>query len=563
MTAQPSAGQSSGNAHDGASPLYRPGFLQVLAEALEQLTSAETRSAVFAALRIFARRLVQADGVAIVLREGDKCFYAQTDSPDGPLWEGQRFPLMSCISGWAMLNRETAVVPDVFQDPRVPHAVYRPTFVNSLVMVPVGRGADGALAAIGAYWAKVRQPGDDEVALLETLARATGGALARCAAYERIRASEQRLRSIFSNTVVGLGIGSADGILTETNARYAAMFGYEPQALPGRSICALSHPDDVPVLARLTARFAAGEISHFDLEQRYFHQSGCTVWVNSVFWAIDQDGDNPRLLVCAVLDITRQKEAEAQLSWAQRMDALGQLTSGIAHDFNNLLTVINGSAELLAEAVSDRPKVRELAGIVVAAGEKGSVLTERLQSFTRRQAEDPQALRPDEVLAGMRAMLATTLHADTVLTLDLACPDSVVIVDPTQFETAILNLVLNARDAMPHGGRLTIGTTRAGSGPGDDQCASDAPLLDDGHVAISVCDTGTGMAPEVQVRAFEPFFTTKAKGAGTGLGLSMVYGFARQAHGVASIDSHPGKGSVITLCLPEANGRAQRDERQR
>jgi len=547
MTVNSHSDQCAAMTSEGIPSDTRPVYFKVLAEALDQLTAAGTRAAILAVLRDFARSLVGADGVAIVLREGGECFYAQVDSPEGELWEGQRFPLLSCVSGWAMLERETAVVADVFQDPRVPHEVYRPTFVNSMVMVPVGRGEPEA--AIGAYWAAARKPGDDAVALLETLARAAGGALARCAADERILASERQLRSIFRNTPVGLGVACTDGKLAETNERYASMFGYAPHELEGRSLLALSHPDDAAELERRIKRLAAGKLGHFDLEQRYRHKTGRDVWVSSAYWIMDPEQGETRRIASALLDVTHQKEAEVQLAWAQRMDALSQLTGGIAHDFNNLLTVINGSAEMLVEAVRGQPGASALADIIQAAGEKGAVLTARLLSFTRRESNEPQVLHPDEVLADMCGMLETTLRQDIILELALACPDCVVLADLTGFETAILNLVLNARDAMPGGGTLTISTTRV---------AGIAGACD--HVLISVRDTGTGMAPEVRARAFEPFFTTKAHGAGTGLGLSMVYGFAGQSHGTASIDSRPGAGTEVRLCLPLALGAAPQEQ---
>lgn len=527
----------------------RPRYFQVLAEALEQLTAADTRAAILNVMRNYARRLVEADGVAVVLREGGECFYSQVDAPPGALWEGQRFPLMSCISGWAMLRQETAVVEDVYRDARIPHAVYHPTFVNSLVMVPVGRGAAGA--AIGAYWKLAHRPGDDAVALLETLARAAGGALERCAAEEAVRAGERRLCSVFSNTPVGFAVAGAGGWLVETNARFAAMLGYAPQELAGRPLLALSHPGDAPALERLLARLAAGGLAHVDHEQRYLHRSGADVWVSSACWRIEQAQGGPGTIAMALLDITRQKDAEAQLSWAQRMDALGRITCGIARDFNNLLTVVNGGAEMLAEAVADMPAARQLAATVQAAGEKGAVLTGRLLSFAQREETNPQPLQPDAVLAGMRPMLRATLRDAIALDLVLACTGVQVVADPSAFESAILNLVLNARDAMPDGGTLTIATSLVAAGPHAAE-----------HLMIVVRDTGIGMTPDVCARAFEPFFTTRATGAGKGLGLSMVYGFARRAQGMASLHSRAGAGTEVRLCLPTRAGAAADDPRR-
>lgn len=547
MTDRMVPGQPAGLQQADRKSARRADVFPLLAEALEQLISAETGVRILEVLSTFARRLVQADGVAIVLRDGEHCRYAHAHSHQGPLWEGQRFPLTSCISGWAMLEHQTAVIADVFQDPRIPHEIYRTTFVRSLVMVPVGRRIP--VAAIGTYWAAVRTPDSDEVAVLETLARAAGGALERCAADEQIRSSEQWLRSMFNNTLVGLGVASVDGTIVEANARYADMLGYTRGELMGRSLFELPHSDDLSLNRILINKLVAGDMRHFHLEQRYRHKSGRVVWINNYFWRMNEVDDKPSRLASAVLDITVQKDAEDRLSHAQRMDALGQLTSGIAHDFNNLLTVINGSAEMLAEAVKDLPDALELACIVQAAGEKGAVLTERLLSFARHDALDPRPCRPDELIAAMRGMLRRTLREDVALCIDLSCPESVVVADHTQFEVAILNLVLNARDAMPQGGSLTIATSNA-TDDGGAPWPCGGPVPASGYVAVCVSDTGTGMADSVRARAFEPFFTTKPKGMGTGLGLSMVYGFARQSDGQASIDSQPGKGTTVRLLLP-------------
>ncbi|MBK4733437.1 PAS domain S-box protein [Noviherbaspirillum pedocola] len=519
---------------------------RLLAEALEELMAAHSRGGVLGVLCKFARTLVGADGVTVVLREGEECFYARSDSPLGPLWEGQRFPLISCISGWAMLNCQTAIVPDVFVDPRIPHGVYRPTFVRSLVMVPLGRVQPSA--AIGAYWANTRRPSDVEVSLLETLARAAGGALERCVSDERIRASEQRLRALFTNTVVGFGIATLDGRLVEANHRLVDILGYGAQELMEKSLFDFTHPADVPRNRELLSALIAGEISHFHLQKRYLNSAGCTVWVHNYVWLITDAAGAPTQLAAAVIDITREKEAQERLAQAQRLDSLGQLTGGIAHDFNNLLTVINGSAEVIAEQAKERHEnLHELAKIVQSAGERAAALTRRLLSFARQQALDPVVIRLDEVLAGMEGMLRRVLGEDIEVKVKTSAPHCLTLVDQAQLESAVLNLCVNARDAMPRGGALTMETAEVAA-----DAAARFPELPPGrrYIALSVSDTGVGMTTDVQDRAFEPFFSTKPKGAGTGLGLSMVYGFAKQSDGHVTMRSTPGKGTTVSLFLP-------------
>jgi len=528
--------------------------LTLLAEAYERLNACDDRAAILDALRDFARPLVGADGVSIVLRDGEKCFYARTDAAQGALWEGQCFLLVSCISGWVMLNRETAVIPDVYEDERIPHEIYRATFVRSLVMVPVGR--DDALAAIGAYWSSVRMPGADEVALLQSLARAAGSALQRCAADERIKGSERRLRLAFSSTLVGFCFAAPDGTILEVNERFAAICGYPADELLGKSFIALTHPEDRERNRRLTEDLLAGRIEGFHLEKRYLHRAGHVVWVRNDVWLIEDPAGGPRQIAAMVIDVTREREAQERLLQTQKLDLLGQLTGGIAHDFNNLLTVINGSAECLAEGLADRPALRELAQVIERAADRGAGLTSSLLAFARRQPLEPRLVAPDDTVRSMRSLLQRTLGSNIVLDVRPGAGQACALVDVAQFEAALVNLCVNARNAMPSGGTLTITTGLAMLDPdGMPASATGRPFI-----TIAVADDGPGMTEEVRARAFEPFFTTGQQRGGSGLGLSMVHGFVKRAGGHVSIDSAPGKGCTVTICLPCAGSSAHQAE---
>jgi PAS domain S-box-containing protein len=523
--------------------------LALIAEAFERLGACDDRAAILDTLRDFARRLVGAEGVSIVLRDGEECFYARTDAVQGALWEGQRFPLVSCISGWVMLNKETAVIPDVYQDPRIPHEVYRATFVRSLIMVPVGR--DDALAAIGAYWATERMPGGDEVAMLQSLARAAGTALQRCDAEERLRASERRLRLAFASTLVGFCFASAEGHMLEMNERFEAICGYTAAELVGRHFLSLTHPDDRAANSRLIADLLAGRIRSFHLDKRYIHREGRLVWVRNDVWLVEDPGGGPPRIAAAVVDVTGEREAQERLLQTQKLDLLGQLTGGIAHDFNNLLTVINGSVECLSDGLGDRPALLALARVIHQAGQRGAELTRSLLAFARRQPLEPRLVAPDDALPAMLPLLGRTLGSAIALELRPGSWRAGVLVDPAQFEAAVMNLCVNARNAMPSGGRLTISTERVLLG--DDGARVPAGEAGRPHVAVAVSDEGIGMSEEVRLRAFEPFFTTRQGVGGSGLGLSMVYGFVRQAGGHAVIDSAPGDGCTVTMFLPQAN----------
>ena len=247
------------------------------------------------------------------------------------------------------------------------------------------------------------------------------------------------------------------------------------------------------------------------------------------------------VLAGIVVDISPRKETEAQLHQALKMEAIGQLTGGIAHDFNNLLTVILGNSGLLAEELAEDAEKLELVTSIHHAGRSGAELTRRLLAFARQQP-----LQIEQIDLGRHLVDASSLFRQPLgpgVTLDIAVePDlPAVRIDPAQFATAVLNLVINARDAMPDGGAITIAARKA---------ASPQPEQPGAFIHVSVADTGTGMPSEVAARAIEPFFTTKEVGKGTGLGLSMVYGLVRQSGGQMTIDSAPGHGTVINIHLP-------------
>ncbi len=249
-------------------------------------------------------------------------------------------------------------------------------------------------------------------------------------------------------------------------------------------------------------------------------------------------------------DVTERVELERRLAQSQKLEAIGQLTGGIAHDFNNLLTVIVGNADALAEELPDRTDVLPLVDMIRTAGERGAELTRHLLAFARRQALEPRTVHPDELVNGMHTLLRRTLGENVELTVNNAADVARVSVDPAQFESALLNLCINARDAMPGGGKLMIETANVILDANYTERRADVVPGD--YVRISISDTGTGMSAEDVARAFEPFFTTKARGQGTGLGLSMVYGFVKQSGGHVAIYSEPGHGTVVTLYLRQA-----------
>ena len=271
-------------------------------------------------------------------------------------------------------------------------------------------------------------------------------------------------------------------------------------------------------------------------------------------WTLMRDAEGkPKSVLAVHTDITQQLETEEQLRRAQRLEAVGQLTGGIAHDFNNLLTVIQGNAELLSEALHDNERLHRFAQMTFTAAQRGSDLTSRLLAFARRQALEPKNVDVNQLITEMNALIRRTL--DQSIEIVLHCDPGLwhASVDPSQLETALLNLCFNARDAMPEGGQLMLETSNVWL---DAAAARHDDLIPGQYVSITVTDTGTGIPQTLLDRVFEPFYTTKEPGKGSGLGLSMVYGFIKQSAGHIRIQSQLEQGTRIQIYLPRARNGA-------
>lgn len=285
-------------------------------------------------------------------------------------------------------------------------------------------------------------------------------------------------------------------------------------------------------------------------QYRFVHANGTARMVSDRGFVIrDADGKAIRM-VGSMTDVTDSVQMDERLRHAQKLEAVGQLTGGVAHDFNNLLTVILGNAELLTEQLTDQQQLRILAEMTATAAERGAELTNRLLAFSRRQPLDPRNVNVNKLLQNMDSLLRRTLQENIDIETDYAGGLWLSEVDPGQLEGALLNLAINARDAMPDGGKLTIET---GNTLLDEAYADGHDEVKPGqYVMVSVSDTGTGMSSDIVNQAFEPFFTTKQIGKGSGLGLSMVFGFAKQSGGHVKIYSEIGDGSTIKLYLLRA-----------
>jgi PAS domain S-box-containing protein len=363
---------------------------------------------------------------------------------------------------------------------------------------------------------------------------------------EELRAALEANRAIIEHSLDVICTLDEDGAFAQVSPRASDIWGYTPEELVGRRYIDLVHPDDVAMTDQVADRIMAGHPT-FSFENRLVRKDGSAVpllW--SAVWS-----EEHRAMFCIARDLTERLRTEERLRQAHKMEAVGQLTGGIAHDFNNLLTVILGNAEILTEDASDPDRVRELATLILEASTRGADLTRHLLAFGRRQTLKPVRLHLDHVVHGLVPLLRRTLGEHIELRTEFVPCRLSALTDRTLLENALLNLVVNARDAMPHGGVLTISTAQRGAGPGE----GPLPIGQD-VVVVTVSDTGTGMSPEVMERVFEPFFTTKEVGKGSGLGLAMVYGFAQQCGGHVAIASKEGRGTAVTIVLPAIVGQA-------
>ena len=367
---------------------------------------------------------------------------------------------------------------------------------------------------------------------------------------EAVQASEAAFRRTLSNAASGIGWITVDGRCQHVNTTFGAMLGRPADELDGCRFDDLIAPESLPGWQRLQADMQRGSGTDFQTEMQLLTARGKPLWTKLSFAVAAVMPGEPPGMVFVCLDNSAAREMEDRMRQSQRLESVGQLTGGVAHDFNNLLTVILGNAELLHEQLLDNPKLAPLAGMVVSAGERGAQLTQRLLAFARRQALDPKAVDINQLIVELDPLLRRSLGGHVEMEYVRGAGLWPALVDPAQLDNALLNLCLNARDAMPEGGRLTIETGHAHLS--EEYAASLADVSPGQYVMLAVSDTGAGIDPADLHRVFEPFFTTKPAGKGTGLGLSMIYGFVKQSGGHVSVYSEPGAGTTFRLYLPRA-----------
>jgi PAS domain S-box-containing protein len=389
----------------------------------------------------------------------------------------------------------------------------------------------------------------------ENRLRDSAAAVARLNAELEQRVAERTAERdrVWRNSRDLLVVVGTDGIFRAANPAWTLILGYAPHQVVGHSFLEFVWPED----ADLSQAGHAAAIAHQDLtnfENRFRHADGTPRWIS---WHTSFEGD---AVYAYGRDITAEKaqadalrQAEEQLRQAQKMEAVGQLTGGLAHDFNNLLHAISGSLERLDKRMAQGrlDDAGRYIGAARSAAARAAALTHRLLAFSRRQTLDPRPADINRLVADMADLVRRTVGP--MVTVELATQEDIwaALVDTNQLESALLNLCINARDAMPEGGTLTIETKNRRFTAAE---AAVRELSPGDYVSLCVRDTGTGMTEEVAARAFDPFFTTKPIGMGTGLGLSMIHGFVRQSGGQASIETAPEQGTAVCLFLPRHTG---------
>ena len=442
--------------------------------------------------------------------------------------------------GTAAHLRESVFVADIASDPLwvAYREVARNHGLRACWSTPIlSRRRPDRAVPLGTFAVYFRAPATPEPEHRDVLAHAeylACIALDAETALRELHESDARLRMFVDHATDGFFVhDAATGAVVEVNQQACTSLGYTRDELIGAASTLFDPHASRDMLDEISRRLASGEIVTFDA--RHVRKDGTAFPVEVRIRAFDARGQ--RFHLALVRDTTARRELEDQLRHAQKMEAIGRLAGGVAHDFNNLLTVINGYTDVLLDQVAvDSPEQADLA-MIRDAGDRAAALTAQLLAFSRRTIIAPKPLNLNLLVERLVKMCKRIIGENIVLTTHLDPELDAVMADAGQIEQVVMNLVVNARDAMPRGGRLMIST-------------SNFRALTGSHVRLSVTDTGEGMTDEVRARVFEPFFTTKPQGQGSGLGLATAYGIVEQANGQIRVESTPGKGSSFSVILP-------------
>jgi PAS domain S-box-containing protein len=512
-------------------------------------------------MRVIAERtqwLTGATGAVVELADGDEMVYlAATGSAANSL--GLRLKIATSLSGLSASTGEVLRCDDVETDHRVDKDACRRVGVRSMIVVPLPH-TGRVIGVLKVLSDQVQAFTAQHVHTLQLMTGLLAAALNNAQAFEierlnttenarALSATEERF-SLLVRSVKDYAILMLDpqGRVISWNEGAERIKGYTANQIIGSHFSCFYTNDAVERGSpdeHLRQAAADGQCKDEGWRVR---KDGSTFWADAHITALREQNGTLRGFAKVTKDMTERRKLEEQLRQSQKMEAIGQLAGGVAHDFNNLLTIISGYSDILLEQLPSDDPNRELVQEVHKAGERAASLTRQLLAFSRKQILEPKVLNLNQIVSDTERMLRRLIGEDVNLVTTLAPALCTIRVDPGQMEQVILNLVVNARDAMPKGGHLTIETANADLT--QEKLATNPEVKPGRYVLLSVRDTGCGITPEIQTRIFEPFFTTKEPGQGTGLGLATVFGIVKQSGGFIMVDTEPGRGTTFQVYLP-------------
>lgn len=375
---------------------------------------------------------------------------------------------------------------------------------------------------------------------------------------QSLRENMEQIRFSFDRAAIGMALVGIEGNFLRVNDSLCELLGYSKQSLLEKRIQQVIHPYDVDNSVKLVKRLTSGNFQHTQTEQRFIQKRGNIINIRLTCSIVRNVKGNPLFIIYQFQDVTHRKRAEEenkrlelQLRQSQKMEAIGRLAGGVAHDFNNLLTGIIGHADLVVASGNMHPVVATNIKEIKKASRRASTLTQQLLAFSRRQVISPEVLNLNSTIKNAKMMLERIIEEDVELRFVRPTSIGRVKADPGQIEQILINLVVNARDAMPNGGVVTIETDNITLD--ENYCKLHPGSTSGDFVMLTVSDVGVGMDKEIQDHIFEPFFTTKPKGKGTGLGLSTVYGIVKQNKGFIYVYSEMGMGTSFKIYLPRVD----------
>jgi signal transduction histidine kinase/CheY-like chemotaxis protein len=516
--------------------------LEELTRVVRNLARARSRREVYSLACQAARRLLDSDGSSLALIEGDECFYVAEDAI-APLWKGLRFPVDGSVAGRVIREQRGLLVSDIRTEAALPRANFSATFVRSFAMVPIGNRAP--TAALGSFWQRVDAPTQHDLKILQALGDATSVALENVGFLEAIEEGKARARAIYDHLPHATLVWKRhkDGfLLFDINQAARNVAGQGLLSLLGHPPAAFSHHfSELP--SDLQACFASRTVV------RRSRVEGCLPGMpQSRLYDIHYCFIPNDMVLLHLEDITQRRATEEQLRSALRLEAVGRLAGGVAHDFNNLLSVIISYTDFAIDEIdADAPLRADLIEVRQAARRAAS-LTKQLLAFSRKQVLEPKLICLNDVLSSVEGMIRRLIGSNIDFAVELDPRLGHVLADPGQLEQVIVNLCVNARDAMPNGGRLVLQSANVDL---DEHYPRLGPGEESGrYIMLRVQDSGVGIDATTKEHIFEPFFTTKAQGRGTGLGLATVYGIVTQSGGHIWLDSEPEQGCVFEIYLP-------------